>query len=92
MSVKSSNSLLEIMAKDISKAAAVEKLCNLWNFDITKAVAFGDQYNDLEMLKTVGYGYAMANAPEEIREMVGRVTLDNNHDGIYEALKDLKLL
>lgn len=92
MIVKSSNILLEIMIKDTSKAAAVKKLCDLWNFDITKAIAFGDQYNDLEMLQTVGYGYAMANAPAEIREIVGRVTLDNNHDGIYDALEKLKLL
>ena len=33
-------------------------------FGITpeECVAFGDQYNDVEMLETVGMGYAMSNA------------------------------
>lgn len=92
MIVKSSSILIEIMEQDISKALAVEKLCQLYHADIHHTIAFGDQYNDLEMLKTVGYGIVMGNGPIDIQDEIGRVTTDNNHDGIYEALKDLNLL
>lgn len=90
--VKSSSILIEIMQKDISKALSVKNFCQLYGIDVNHVIAFGDQYNDLEMLKTVGCGIAMGNAPLDIKEEIGRVTSDNNHDGIYESLCDLNLL
>ncbi len=90
--VKSSSILIEVMEQNISKASAIEKFCKIEKIDKDCAIAFGDQYNDLEMLKTVGYGYAMGNAPSEIKKEIEKITLDNNHDGIFEALKCLNLL
>lgn len=92
MIVKSSSILIEIMQKDISKALSVKKFCQLSGIDVNHAIAFGDQYNDLDMLKIVGCGIAMGNAPLDIREEIGRVTSDNNHDGIYKSLCDLNVL
>lgn len=92
MVVKSSPILIEIMEQGISKALSVKKFCQLYETDVNHAIAFGDQYNDLDMLKTVGYGFVMGNAPLDIQNEIGRVTLDNNHDGIYEALCHLDLL
>ena len=43
------------------------------------------------MLEAAGNGTAMGNAPEDIRIKVGRVTKDNDHDGIYYALEELGL-
>ena len=40
-----------------------------------------------------GCGVLMGNAPAAIRETFpGKVTLDNNHDGIPVALKDLGMI
>ena len=89
--MKSSDHLLEIMSEGISKGNAVERMCQLWSIDLKDAIAFGDQYNDLDMLQRVGYGYAMGNAPDEIKKAVERVTDDCNHDGIYKILKQLKI-
>ena len=90
-SVKSSEILLEVMAGGVNKAKAVRWLCGFWGVDIREAIAFGDYYNDLEMLEAAGYGTAMGNAPEDIRKKVGRITKDNDHDGIYYALEELGL-
>lgn len=90
--VRSSNILIEITNKDISKAEAIKKYCKIANININNTLAFGDQYNDLQMLKTVGCGIAMKNAPLEIQKEVKKVTDDNNHDGIYWALKELSLV
>lgn len=87
--VRSSDILIEIVDLGINKAKAVQKLCQLWHIPLKNVVAFGDQYNDLDMLMEVGYGWAMGNAPVDIQKKVGRVTQDNNHDGIYHALKSL---
>ena len=88
---KSSQTYLEIMAGGITKAAAVKTLCSLWNLDLKQAVAFGDNYNDIEMLETVGHGYLMGNAPEALKQRFSRHTDDHDHDGIVSALLDLNL-
>lgn len=90
--VKSADYLLEIMEKGITKAAAVQKLCRMWNIDTADAVAFGDNYNDAEMLEAVGAGFLMGNAPEELKGRISLHTLDNNQDGIYHALLQLNLV
>lgn len=90
--IRSSNILLEIMDKDISKAKAVDGLLAYYRGQIKNAMAFGDNYNDLDMLQSVGLGIVMGNAPQEIKSMVKKVTLSNDEDGIYIALKNLNLV
>ena len=87
--VKSSDILLEIMAKGISKAEAVERFCAHLGILPSETIAFGDNYNDVEMLQTAGRGYVMGNAPEEIQQMFAFTTADNDHDGIAEVLEQL---
>lgn len=89
---QSSNCLIEIMDCDVHKGLAVKKLCELWKVPLANTIAFGDQYNDLEMLKTVKYGFVMENAPVDIQRQVNNKTLDNNHDGIYHALVKLNII
>lgn len=91
--VKSSNYLLEIMPAGMNKAKGIRKFCELFSIATEDSVAFGDNYNDLEMLYAAGCGILMGNAPVAILETFpGKVTLDNNHDGIPVALKDLGLI
>lgn len=87
--VKSSGILLEIMARNISKAEAVKRYCRHLGITPENTIAFGDNYNDVEMLETVGRGIVMGNAPEEIRSRFRFVTADNDHDGIADALQEL---
>lgn len=86
---KSSDSLLEVMEKGITKAGAIKKVCRLWNIPLQNTVAFGDNYNDVEMLETAGTGFLMGNAPEELKKRFYRHTKDNDHDGIYYGLREL---
>lgn len=90
--VKSSETLLEVMEYGVTKAKAVRTLCDFWGIDIRDTIAFGDNYNDVDMLEAVGYGVVMGNAPEEIKKKIGRVTLDHDHDGIYHALAELQVI
>ena len=57
--------------------------------DITKTAAFGDSFNDEGMLAAAGTGFVMANAPDALKEKIKNVTDDNDHDGIYKALKNI---
>ena len=85
--VKSSDILLEIMAKGISKADALERYCAHLGITPQETIAFGDNYNDVEMLEAAGTSCVMGNAPEEILLRFPLHTADNDHDGIAEALE-----
>ena len=87
--VRSSDILLEIMAKGISKREAVERYCRHLGISPKETIAFGDNYNDVEMLEAVGTGYVMGNAPAEIKGRFPHVTADNDHDGIAQVLQQV---
>lgn len=91
--VESSNCLLEVMAKGISKGDAVRTLCGLWNIPLENAAAFGDFYNDVEMLEAVGMPFVMKNAPKELQKRFGNVTTHSCHDeGVYHALVEMGMI
>ena len=48
--------------------------------------------NDEEMIREAGIGVAMGNAKEVVKQQADIITKDNDHDGIWTALKDLKLV
>lgn len=86
---RSKDEYLEIMNKAATKSSAIrfmEKVLNVTNDEI---IAFGDNYNDLDMLQYAGLGVAMGNAPEPIKQVVERVTLDNESDGLAVVLDEL---
>ncbi|HEV8636818.1 MAG TPA: HAD hydrolase family protein [Chloroflexota bacterium] len=47
----------------------------------------GDYLNDVEMLREVGWGVAMGQAPDVVRAAADAVTLDNAHDGCALAIE-----
>lgn len=55
-------------------------------FEMRDVLAFGDNYNDLSMLETVGLGVAMGNADEAIKARAGRVIGTNLEPGIAETI------
>jgi Cof subfamily protein (haloacid dehalogenase superfamily) len=54
--------------------------------------AFGDNYNDIEMLRFVGHGVSMGNAPEIVKKEARYVTKNVEEDGIIFGLQMLGLL
>jgi Cof subfamily protein (haloacid dehalogenase superfamily) len=73
---------LEIMAAGIQKGQAVSRLADHYGIDLVDTIAFGDNFNDLDMLLAVGQGFVMENGPEAVRQRVGQTTASHNHDGI----------
>ena len=90
--VRSDDYLIEIMSKGVSKAKAARWLCGKLGAETGDAVAFGDYYNDEEMLRTVGHGFLMGNAPDPLKERIPLHTDDNDHDGIYKALEEMGII
>ena len=82
---------LECLNKEVNKGLAIKELLKKYDISPEETIAFGDQWNDLEMLKFVKYGYLMGNATEELKQEFSKdkITLSNDEDGIYEVIKAL---
>ena len=83
---------LEVMPKNANKGTGLKKICDDAGIDISEAIAFGDSFNDIFMLKAAGMGIAMGNAEEAVKAAADRVTADCDHDGISVALKELGVI
>ena len=55
--MRSSDILIEIMNKDVSKAKGIEVLLHHLNMTPEQAIAFGDNYNDLDMFEKADHAY-----------------------------------
>lgn len=58
---------MDFVDKSVNKGAALAALLAYWDIQAEEAAAFGDNYNDLEMLSLVKYGYVMEYAAPDIR-------------------------
>ena len=70
------------------KTAAIKALSKITGIDIEDIAAFGDDSNDVEMLKFCGRGVAVANAVAEALDAADEVTLSNDEDGVAHWLKE----
>lgn len=86
---KSQNYILEIVAKGVNKAAGLDFLCQRCGIDTAQTIAFGDGYNDIDMLECAGIGIAMANAPDDVKRHADKITRSNDDNGIAVALKEI---
>ena len=55
-------------------------------------MAFGDGNNDIEMLKAVGNGIAMANASDDLKAVADEICGDVSEDGIYHYCLEKRLI
>jgi len=84
---ESQTGYLDITGQNVHKGNAVKELAKYLNIDIKDVICFGDQGNDLEMIKIAGLGVAMGNGIAELKRNSDFVTLSNNNQGVMHALK-----
>ena len=70
-----------------SKGNAVKILCKHFDIKLEEVIAFGDQMNDISMISIVGFGVAMGNAIDKVKEIADFVTLTNDENGVAYAIK-----
>ncbi|MBI5975294.1 Cof-type HAD-IIB family hydrolase [Staphylococcus canis] len=80
--------VIEIVKRGISKATGIDYVRHYLNIERDAIIAFGDEDNDLEMIKYAKYGVAMDNAIDELKHVAHATTLSNNEDGIGIYLND----
>ncbi|MEN2281887.1 Cof-type HAD-IIB family hydrolase [Algoriphagus sp. SE2] len=89
---RSNDNYLEIAPKPISKATGLKKILDhSFDFGLDSVIAFGDNYNDIDLLQSVGFGVAVANARPEVKAVAKEITLTNKEDGVALTLEKLFL-
>lgn len=78
---------MDCMAKAVNKGAAIREIQQSLGISSRETMAFGDQLNDLEMLKRAYYSFAIGNARPEVKA-AARFQADTNvNDGVLKILK-----
>ena len=80
---------IEINSKEATKGNALKLLAEFIGVDVSKTVAFGDDFNDISMLRTAGIGFAMANAAPEVRSAADRIAAGCDESGVGKAIEEL---
>ena len=89
---RSKDTYIEIAPKSISKASALQLLlARKYDIGMEEVMAFGDNYNDIDMLQAVGMGVAVGNARAEVKAISDRVTLSNKEDGVAVMIEEVLL-
>lgn len=80
---------IDLTNQGVSKGSAMRFLGEKLGIDANQMMAFGDTYNDMEMLKAVKYSYVVENASEDMHQYANYVTKSNNEYGVIAVLEEL---
>ena len=81
-----SQGFLEIYARGTTKAAAIKQMADKINAG--RIVVFGDNLNDIPMMKIADCSVAVGNAFDEVKKFATEVTLTNNEDAVVRWIEN----
>lgn len=80
---------VEVGARRVTKALAIEGLCADLDIRRSEVVSFGDNHNDVAMLEWCGQSFAMGNASEDAREAADGVIGHTDDDGLAIKIEEI---
>ncbi|CNE10184.1 Cof-type HAD-IIB family hydrolase [Yersinia mollaretii] len=84
--VSSGHGSVDLIIPGVHKANGIKLLQKNWGVKDEEVVTFGDGGNDVEMLQYAGFGYAMANAPDNIKKIAKYQAESNNDSGVLNII------
>jgi Cof subfamily protein (haloacid dehalogenase superfamily) len=79
---------LEIAPIAISKGSALRDILSVrYQIAMEEVLAFGDNYNDIDMLQAVGMGVAVANSRPEVIAIAREITAKSVDDGVAMTIE-----
>ena len=82
------NQILMAMNKNARKRNAVARIAKHYGISLSDIIAFGDDFNDIEMLRDCGIGVAVANAIDEAKAAANYICDTNDNDGVAKCLEE----
>lgn len=85
---RSKDTYIEIAPRKISKATGLKLILEkFYPIGMDRVIAFGDNFNDIDLLQQVGIGVAVANARPEVKAIAKFITLHHKEDGVADFLE-----
>jgi len=81
--------IFEMIHPSVSKGNALAHLAAHLDISLDDAMAIGDNFNDISMLKKVGISVAVANAEEEVKKICKYVSLSNDDNGVAHIIQKI---
>jgi Cof subfamily protein (haloacid dehalogenase superfamily) len=78
---------LEFASPQVTKAAGMDFLSQHLGFARERTVAFGDGENDIELVDWAGYGVAVENAHDQVKEVADFVCPSVDEEGVAQVLE-----
>lgn len=78
---------IEVTCKGVTKASGLVKVTSMLGIKPSEVVAVGDNLNDLAMIQWAGFGVAMENAEQRVKDAADYVTAHNEDDGVAQVLE-----
>ena len=91
MITKSGSTCFDICKLDGTKKQGIKILQDKFNVRYNETMVFGDHMNDLEMMSSAYYSYAMENAEEEVKKNARFIAGTNDNDGVINVIKEVAL-
>ncbi len=80
---------VDIMNRGVDKGAALRALGHSLALKSAELMAFGDTYNDEQMLRCAKYGFLMANGTRELRERVPFLAPPHWDQGVVRIMRQV---
>lgn len=90
-SVYEGEAFFEFFGKGASKESALSFLLDFFKVNPEETMFLGDNYNDIGIMKIVGFPVAMENAPDEVKSLAKFISLSNNDGGVGFAIEKFVL-
>lgn len=84
----SENSVAMMMNRNATKLNGIRLLAERYGVGLHEVAAFGDDYNDIDMLSACGVGVAVANALPEVKAAADMVCAGNEEDGVARWIRE----
>lgn len=78
----SENKIAMVMNRSATKINGILRLANIYNISLNEIVSFGDDYNDIEMIRETGKGIAVSNALPEVKNVADEICESNSSNGV----------
>ena len=83
---------VDVISATSGKGAAIRKMVEFFHLKPEESLAFGDSFNDIDMLQAAGTGVAMGNATPKLKQVADDVCGHVSEDGIYHYCVDHGLI
>jgi len=82
---------MDVMGAGVSKGAALCKLQRMTGAAFEETMAFGDYFNDVDMLRAAGMSFCPVNGHEEVKKLCRHIARSNNEHGVTRAIREYAL-